>query len=195
MTNESILRQALGEQWHALPNALQAHYTVAKNADVGTLDIDYPGWMQFFLNVLHWMGALLNQRGKGLVTKVEKDMAGDRQYWKRTISLPDGKEMYFTSTWFYAGGNQLIEYVNPVMGLCMAVSVNKGRLYYEGKYYVFNLIGLKIPLPEWLLLGHTTIVETAVDETYFSMDFRLKHPLFGQIYRYAGTFTTSYLDN
>jgi len=190
MTDKSIIQQALGEQWDVLPPALQAHYTAANNADVGALDIDYPSWMQWFLNVLHWMGALLNQRGKGFATRVEKRMEGERQYWDRTISLPDAKDMYFTSTWVYAGGNRLIEYVNPVMGICMEVHVDDGKLYYEGCYFVFRLAGLKIPLPEWLLLGHTTIVETAVDESHFNMDFRLVHPLFGQIYRYAGRFST-----
>jgi hypothetical protein len=45
-----------------------------------------------------------------------------------------------------------------------------------------------LPIPEWLVLGHTTIVEQAVDDTHFEMDFRLTHPWFGQVFRYAGTF-------
>lgn len=190
MSKQSILQQALGTQWQEMPVALQAHYNAEDNADIGTLDIDYPRAMQWPLNILHLLGALLNKRGQALPATVEKRMVGDRQYWKRTIRLPSDKVMVFSSTWRYMGGNRLVEYVNPVLGLCMAVHVGDGKLYYEGQYFVVNLFGLHIPVPEWLLLGHTQIVETALDEQHFAMDFRLLHPLFGKIYRYAGRFTT-----
>lgn len=190
MIKQSILQQALAAQWQELPVALQAHYNAEDNTDVGVLDVEYPRAMQWFLNILYLFGALLNRRGRGLPATVEKRMVGDRQYWKRTISLPSDKVMIFSSTWRYIGGNRLVEYVNPVLGLCMAVHVEDGRLYYEGQYFVVNLFGLQMPVPEWLLLGHTQIVETALDDRHFAMDFRLLHPLFGQIYRYAGRFTT-----
>jgi len=32
------------------------------------------------------------------------------------------------------------------------------------------------------------IVEQAVDERRFAMDFRLTHPLFGEVFRYSGEF-------
>ena len=53
---------------------------------------------------------------------------------------------------------------------------------------VAKLGPLTIPIPEWLTLGHATIVEEALDDTHFAMDFRLTHPLFGQLFRYSGTF-------
>ena len=189
-TGKSILQQALGSQWQSLPPALQAHYMSEHNKDIGTLDINYPRSMQLLLNVLNFFGALLNRRGKAVPTSVEKYMDGDKQYWKRTITFSDGKEIYFSSRWVYVGGNRLVEYVNPLLGLCMAVNVNEDKLYYEGKHYVINLFGLRLPLPEWLLLGHTRIVEEALDEHSFKMDFRLHHPVSGQVYSYAGCFTT-----
>ena len=42
---------------------------------------------------------------------------------------------------------------------------------------------------EWVL-GHTSIVESALSEYDFAMDFRLTHPIFGQVFRYAGIFAT-----
>ncbi len=56
--------------------------------------------------------------------------------------------------------------------------------------YILKLGRLLIPIPEALVLGHTTIEEIGVDEEHFTMDFRLTHPLFGQIYRYSGRFRT-----
>ena len=66
------------------------------------------------------------------------------------------------------------------------------RLSTRRTEYLFRqVIGLdQLPIPEWLALGHTTIVEEAVDESQFRMDFRLTHPLFGQVFRYAGIFDT-----
>jgi hypothetical protein len=46
-------------------------------------------------------------------------------------------------------------------------------------------------IPEWATLGHTTIVERALDEHHFAMDFRLTHPVFGQVFRYSGTFRSN----
>ena len=190
MKEINIMRQALGEQWDALPASLRAHYQDDDNTDLGMLDIEYPRAMQLFLNLLHLFGALLNRRGKAIATTVEKVIKGETQYWRRTLCFPDGETMLFTSRWVYAGENQLIEYVNAFLGLRLAVYVKDSQLFYEGVHYVIRLGRLRISLPEWFLLGHTTIVECQLDETHFAMDFRLHHPLFGQIYRYAGKFET-----
>jgi hypothetical protein len=184
------MQQALGEQWQQLPPSLQAHYQQTNNTDIGTLDIEYPRYMQPYLSFMRLLGALVNQKGKAVPATVEKWMEGDIQQWKRSISFPNGKTVFFKSHWVYVEGNELIEYVNSFMGLRMAVSVEKGQLHYSGKHYVIKLGSLLLPMPEWLILGHTTIVETAINENEFTMDFRLCHPLFGQVFRYAGKFTT-----
>jgi len=190
MNDINLMKQALGKQWEDLPAPLRAHYQAQANTDTGVLDIDYPRVMQLFLNVLRLLGALINRRGQAIPTIVEKHMQGTVQHWKRTMRFADGKTVLFKSHWIHAGGNRLIEYVHPLIGLCMAVHVKDGKLYYEGRNFVVKFGQIHIPVPEWLLLGHTTIVEQATDDTQFVMDFRLQHPLFGQIYRYAGRFGT-----
>jgi hypothetical protein len=184
----SLMQNALGTDWDKLPPALQAHYRFGKTIDNGCMNIEYPRFMQPYLSVLHLMGALINRGGRQIPTVVEKSVVGERQYWRRTITYPDGKVVYFNSFWVSAGGNQMIEFVNPVLGLQMAVHVDDGKLHYQGVRFVAKLGRLLLPIPEWLVLGHTTIVEEAVDETHFAMDFRLRHPVFGQVFRYAGKF-------
>ena len=190
MSENNIMKQALSEQWSLLPPALQAHYQDKDNKDIGKLSVEYPAWMQLFLNILHLFGALLNRKGKDISTEVEKTIEGNTQYWHRTLTFEDGKKVYFKSKWKYASGNKVEEYVNPVLGLCMSASVRDGKLFYQGEYFILKLWKLKLPLPEWILLGHTTIVEEQIDTEHFKMDFRLTHPLFGQVYRYTGTFST-----
>jgi hypothetical protein len=62
------------------------------------------------------------------------------------------------------------------------------QLHYRGVRFVARVGCRTLHIPEWLALGHTTIVERAIDEHHFAMDFRLVHPVFGQVFRYSGTF-------
>lgn len=184
----SLMQNALGTDWDKLPPALQAHYRFGKTIDNGHMDIEYPRFMQPYLSILHLMGALIDRGGHKIPTIVEKSVIGERQYWRRTITYPDGKVVHFNSFWIAESGNQMIEFVNPVFGLQMAVHVEDGALHYRGVRFVAKLGRWLLPIPEWLVLGHTSITEHAIDATHFSMDFRLTHPLFGQVFRYAGTF-------
>lgn len=184
----SLMQCALGEDWHKLPRALQMHYRFGNTTDNGHMDIEYPWFMQPYLSTLRILGALIDRSGRRVSTIVEKSVVDGRQYWRRTITYPDGKVVYFNSFWVSAGGNHVIEFVNPVLGLQMSVHVEDGALHYRGVRFVAKLGRRLLPIPEWLVLGHTTIVEHAVDETHFAMDFRLTHPLFGQVFRYAGEF-------
>ncbi|OYY74239.1 MAG: hypothetical protein B7Y40_05755 [Gammaproteobacteria bacterium 28-57-27] len=184
----SLMQKALGEQWASLPPALRAHYQAQDNTDLGRLDIEFPAGMSPFLWLLHGMGALIHRRGQALPATVEKRMNEQgQQHWHRRVLFADGRTVAFRSRWVYPGGNELIEFVNPLLGLRMAVEVIDGQLHYSGRHFVLQLGTLRLPLPE-ALLGHTTIVETALNEAGFAMDFRLTHPLFGLIYRYHGEF-------
>ena len=185
---KSLMQHALGADWEKLPPALQAHYRFGTTTDTGHMDIDYPWFMQPFLSVLRLFGALVNRSGQQVATVVEKCVVGERQYWRRTITYPDGKVVHFNSFWVSAEPGQMIEFVNPVLGLQMAPYVTGNRLHYRGVRFVAKLGALLLPIPEWLVLGHTTIVEEAIDATHFVMDFRLTHPLFGQVFRYSGEF-------
>jgi hypothetical protein len=190
MKQKSIMQMALKDQWKELPQSLKAHYQGDDNADVGKLSIEYPKAMQLPLNLLKILGALINRAGNEIPATVEKSMRRDKQYWRREINFLDGRKIVFKSVWQYHEGNELIEFVNRFIGLRMAVKVEDEILRYEGKGFELRLGKLRLSIPEWMLLGHTSIEEKAIDESHFEMDFRLHHPLFGQIYRYSGTFIT-----
>jgi hypothetical protein len=185
---KSLMQSALGADWDKLPPALQAHYRFCTCTDTGHMDISYPRFMQPLLSVLRVFGALVHRSGKQVATRVEKRVVGEQQFWARTITYADGQVIHFNSFWVRAPGHQLIEFVNPVLGLQMAPYVEAGRLHYRGIRFVAKLGPVLIPIPEWLVLGHTTIVEEAIDDTHFAMDFRLTHPLLGQVFRYSGKF-------
>lgn len=182
------MQTALGASWQQLPPALQTHYGEGHTRDVGALDIEFPRWMQPWLSLLHMVGALVPRRGKAVETVVDKTVIGERQLWKRVIRFADGQEIRFNSHWESAPAGTLIEYVNPLLGLQMRPEVIADRLHYQGVRFVIRLGRWRLPIPEWLVLGHTSIVEEAIDSERFRMDFRLTHPLFGEVFRYAGEF-------
>lgn len=185
---KSLMQQALGADWEKLPPALQAHYRFGATVDTGSMDIEYPRFMQPVWSLLKLFGALVDRKGKGVATVVEKYVVGERQIWRRTITYADGQVVRFDSFWVAAGNGDVIEFVNPVLGLQMAPYVVGEKLLYRGVRFVARLGPMTIPIPEWLSLGHATIVEEALDDTHFAMDFRLTHPLFGQLFRYSGEF-------
>ncbi len=190
----SLMQQALGEQWDQLPQALKAHYNNSESGEniaEGELTIDFPNFMQLPLNAMRLIGALVNKKGINIPTKVERVMDDGVQYWHRSIHYPDGSQVAFKSRFTYdAKRNEFIEYTNRFLGLKMKVFVEDEVLHYESCGYVFKLASLKIPLPEWLALGHASIIESAISESEFEMDFRLKHPIFGEIFTYIGKFET-----
>jgi hypothetical protein len=188
------MQTALGADWNKLPAALQAHYRYGPATDSGYLNIDYPRWMQPCLSALRLLGALVDRRGERVDTVLNKTLVGNAQYWRRTMIWRVGDSglvnttRHFNSTWVAASNSQLIEYVKPWLGLRMEPRVVDGRLHYRGVCFVLKLGSCLLPIPEWLLLGHTTIIEEAVDERHFNMDFRMTHPLFGEMFRYWGQF-------
>lgn len=185
---KSLMQQALGADWDKLPPALQAHYRFGTTTDTGSMDIEYPRFMQPVWSILRLLGALVDRQGKSVTTIVEKRVVGERQVWQRTITYPDGQIVRFDSFWVAAGNAEVIEFVNPVLGLQMAPYVVGEKLHYRGVRFIAKLGPVSIPIPEWLVLGHATIIEEALDDTHFAMDFRLTHPLFGQLFRYSGKF-------
>ncbi|MCK6376724.1 MAG: DUF4166 domain-containing protein [Zoogloea sp.] len=185
---KSLMQQALGEAWHHLPPSLQAHYLPGTTLDVGHLDIEYPAFMQPVLFVLSHIGALVRRRGKAVATQVEKSVAGERQQWRRTMCFADGTLQRFDSVWESGPQGHVVEFVNPWLGLQMQPTVVGQQLHYRGVRFVVRLGCWTLGIPEWLALGHTTIVEKALDERRFAMDFRLTHPVFGQVFRYSGEF-------
>lgn len=191
---KSIMEQALGPDWARLPPALQLHYRFGTTTDTGHMDIVYPRFMQPFLSLLRVFGALVHRPGQHVPTVVEKTVVAERQYWRRQITYPDGKVIRFNSFWVCAGPGQLIEFVNPILGLQMTPYVQGSRLHYRGVRFIAKLGPWLLPIPEWLTLGHTTIVEEAIAANRFVMDFRLTHPLFGEVFRYAGEFEAAASD-
>jgi len=187
---KSPVQQALGEQWNELPAGLKAHYIMSGDVhrERGHLDVEYPRWLQWPMNITVRLGALLNRRGKAIPTTVERRLKDGQEYWLRTLVFPDGETKQFTSKTVCDGPMRLIEFSNEHLGLRMRLSFADGCLRYHSDGYVLKVFGRLLRIPEWLALGYGSIEERAVSDNRVVMDFRLRHPLLGQVFRYSGEF-------
>jgi hypothetical protein len=183
----SPLRVALGADWDRLPPVLQAHHRDDDSVEHGLLDIEMPPAMRPVWWCLSQLGVLVGRPQRQAPTKVVRRLHAGRQHWLRTMEV-DGRLRRFDSVWEVAGPGRLREQVNPLLGLEMAVWVDGGRLRCRGLHYRLGWRRWVLRLPCWLGPGEAWIEETALDAQRYAMDFRLRHPLFGEVFRYAGVF-------
>ena len=85
-------------------------------------------------------------------------------------------------------GNEIIEYVCYGLGIRMRMSVDHGALVFKSKGYVWNIAGIRISIPAWLILGEATIIEKASAGDKFYISFEIIYPLFGKTFAYSGEF-------
>ena len=86
-------------------------------------------------------------------------------------------------------GKEVIEYVRFGVGMKLLVTAENGVLIFKDNGYVWKLFGVNIPVPINLIFGKAYIEERPIDATNFSMKMIIKHPLFGDLFRYSGQFT------
>lgn len=84
--------------------------------------------------------------------------------------------------------NQIIEYVRFNIGTRMRLFEENGALVYKNRDYVWKLGKFMIPIPSWLFVGDATIQERSISPTAIEMDFIMRHPWFGMMFRYRGHF-------
>jgi Domain of unknown function (DUF4166) len=196
MGNSSLLQKTLGDDWHKLPLVIQTHYRLQSgqqthNIVTGIMRVNYPVFVRPMLFITRLMGGLIDLKGDNMNARVEKWVSEDAAqtlFWKRTIQASDGKCTVFASRMEYQQGNELIEYVGGGFGLRLKLSVENNKLVYRSNGHLWQIGKVRIPIPDVLFLGHATIIETAISENHFELDFRINHPWFGETYRYGGVF-------
>lgn len=190
---ECLLQQVLGTDWQALPPLIQRHYDLAdgeENCLQGTMTIAYPDYMLPLIGLIHLFGGLVFRRGRDVPTRVQvsANAAGRLLNWRRTMSYPDGKKSYFRSQMTYYAEHELFESINYGLGLRLRVSADHGDLLYRSTGHHWQCGRFHLTLPDWLLLGTSTISEHVISDDEFYLDFTTRHPWWGETYSYRGNF-------
>lgn len=202
MNTLPLMQQVLGDDWHQLPEVIQRHYQLDNNSQTesvvtGTMQIHYPWVIKPILVIARLLDALIDLKGSNMQVSVRKWVAqySETLHWKRTIKAPDGQTIVFASRMEYQQDNQLIEYVGFGFGIRLQLSVEDGRLVYRSVGYLRKTPWFTIPIADVLFLGHAVIIETALSDTEFELDFTIRHPLWGETYYYGGVFSYPHTDD
>jgi Domain of unknown function (DUF4166) len=196
MSTTSLMQNVLGDKWRHLPPVIQRHYQLQEDHQTailvtGTMYVNYPRFVWPMLFFTRLMGGLIDMKGNNMSACVEKWIKADKPdtlFWKRTIHADNGKSTVFASRMEYQQANELIEFVGFGFGLYLKLTVENKLLVYRSNGHLWQIGKLRIPIPDVMFLGHATIIETAVSENQFELDFRIIHPLLGETYRYGGVF-------
>jgi len=195
---DPILKSALGADWYRLPMVLRRAFDLRPGSDrevrlKGTMqEIHHSRLAKLFIWPGQLLGALVPYQGKDVPIRIDmRTHAIDRRfmYWHRAHAFLENPEFLFSTRMEYLEGNETIERVRLNIGLRMRVTFDGEELRFESSCYQWDVFGLCIRIPTWLLLGHGVIVERAISDEEFSMSFVIDHPLLGRTFTYRGTFT------
>ncbi|HEY0634066.1 MAG TPA: DUF4166 domain-containing protein [Gammaproteobacteria bacterium] len=196
MDTTPVIAQALGKQWHELHPLLQRHYGIAPGSESRVVmagemrEVHFSRRAAPLIYMARLFGALVAERASAIpVTVVNSTRSGDpAMHWHRTFSYPNGTQRIFESRMVYSGGNEIIEYVRFGLGIRMAMSVQEGALVFESRGFQWGRDPGGVRIPDLLLLGRSRIVERALAEEQFEVEFDTRHPLYGRSFGYNGTF-------
>jgi hypothetical protein len=85
-------------------------------------------------------------------------------------------------------GNELVEMMGRGLGWRTAYKWDGQKVILAHRGYVVRLFGLSIPVPLTLLMGSGYAEEIAVDDDTFAMWTEVRHPWWGKVFGYRGTF-------
>lgn len=191
----SIFRQIFGEAWERLPAVFLLHYAnrpFCRDVVVveGVMAVETSLIVRLLAPVLRLSGALVPLAGRDIPVTVAFRSEPASQVFRldREFRFPGRRPYHFRSRMMPAGGNEVIEWMPVGLGWRAAFSFADGRVRLHHRGYALRLFGLAVPLPLHLLLGRGEAEEEALDERSFRMAMTIRHPLFGKVYGYSGTF-------
>jgi Domain of unknown function (DUF4166) len=192
ITREPIFKGIFGDGWGLLPTVIKDHYRVRPYSDdvvvvKGVLDIKVSWFMRLMARIT---GMLVPYSGKFISTTVTFRSGQDSEafHFDRVFHFPDKGDVRFRSRMEWVGGNELIEFMGFGIGWRTAYEWNGDTVILKHRGYVWRIFGMLIPLPLTLVIGKAWAEEKPISVNSFSMWTHIKHPLFGEALRYAGTF-------
>lgn len=194
---DPIFKQILGSQWDKLGKVIQNHYFLKPYSDdyicvKGEMDEIYHSPIAKILIPFGLLfGAIVPYNRKKVPIDVHYSSKPENSKldWDRVFKLSPTNEFHFKSYMELQQGNEVIEYVRFEVGLKLLVTAEEGALIFRDNGYVWKIFGINIPIPMNWIFGNAYIEERPLDDKKFSMKMIIKHPLFGDLFRYSGKFT------
>ncbi len=195
MPQAPIFEGIFGIPWTRLPPVMQKHYAIRPDSDdrvtvEGTLNIRCSRMIRLAAPLLKLLGALVPYNAENVAVTVAFYCGRGKNcfHFDRLFRLPGKPTFRFHSRVEPIGDGELVEFMRCGIGWRCIYRAEGNRVILEHRGYVCRIGGKLIPLPLALFLGKGAAEEEAVDENTFRMWMSVTHPLFGENYRYEGTF-------
>ncbi|MBN67213.1 MAG: hypothetical protein CMM94_06585 [Rickettsiales bacterium] len=186
-----IFQPIFGNDWERMPPVMRAHYGVRSASDDTVV---VKGWLDVRMSwpvriASRLLGVLVPYNGNKVPVQVTftGDAAG-QFYFDRAFDFGARGVCHFRSVLQPVGGDEVMEWMGYGVGWRCAYQWNGERVILKHRGYVLRVFGRCVPLPLELLLGKGYAEETPISDTCFAMWTHTKHPLFGEMFRYAGEF-------
>lgn len=188
--SSSVYARVLGDELDRLPGALRDYFAVDDLVIVGEGVFETVGthvrWMRPVLRVAAWAGILFPESGSGVpLTIVNTPTPDGGLHAERTFGFTSGARR-LENTMRVVGGR-----IHDFMGrgerfeIEMDLAVERDRLVMRSRRQWVRLAGVRLRVPQ---LARVTVVES-LDAGRRRVDIRLRSPVVGEWFRYAGAFT------
>ena len=112
----------------------------------------------------------------------------DHIFKQRNYCLHGRKPIQFTSYMRESERGEVLEYVGFGLGMKLVLDVREGNLYFTSDGYFWEVLGKRIPLPDWLTPGKTFLRHCNDAPNAFNIRIEIIHPWFGLTFRQVGAF-------
>ena len=194
-----IFAEVFADQWETLPPVMRSHYAIRPDSHdrvtvEGRLDIRIHPLMKPLAPVMAALGLLTPWAGEDVPCTVQfLSQPGGRAFiFDRRFRFPGRKSYQFRSELVAKGAHDVTEYMRCGVGWRCGYALENDRVVLSHKGYVWRLFGLDIPLPgASFIVGRGEAWEATAGDDSFAMFMGLRHPLFGWLYSYGGTFAVT----
>jgi predicted DCC family thiol-disulfide oxidoreductase YuxK len=190
-----LFKSVFGDDWDKLPVVMRRHYANrAYQNDLvtvtGSLNVQSSFLGRLLKPAFRWAKALVPHEGTHIPVTVDfiTDVQSNAFRFERTFFFPGRTPYVFRSSMIPIGRNEMVEMMGRGFGWRLAYRWNGQKVILAHKGYVIRLFGIFIPMPLTLLMGAGYAEETAISEDTFSMWTEIRHPLWGKVFGYDGTF-------
>jgi hypothetical protein len=184
-----------GDTWSHLPQVMHNHYANRPfTNDVviveGLMEVKIHWLVKLFGPLFTITKTLVPKAGKAVEVTVKFKREADSNVYcfDREFLFQDGSAYRFFSRMEPVGGNQVVEWTSSGIGWRAAYTFENDRVVLRHRGYCIQVFGKRISLPLTALFGHANAEEHAISDNEFAMTMSIRHPLFGELYSYSGTF-------
>jgi hypothetical protein len=192
---DPLFKPIFGADWDGLPRVMHRHYANRPFHDdlvtvTGTLNVHSSFIGRLLKPGFRWANALVPHEGIDIPVTVHftTDRSSKAFRFERIFHFPGRTPYIFRSVMIPIGSNRLVEMMGRGIGWRAAYRWDGQKVILSHKGYVIRMFGRFFPLPLTVLMGSGYAEEKAVSDDIFSMWTEIRHPLWGRVFGYDGSF-------